>query len=562
MFLRLPFLLLLALRLGAQSILPAPARFEPREGAFVLGPATRIVASGEALPLAETLRQTLRPATNLPLPILPKGDRDAIHLSLDPRAASLGPEGYALEVRPARVELRALRPAGLFYGLQTLRQLLPSAVFRQAPVPGAAWRLPACAVEDAPRFPWRGSHLDVGRHFMPKAFIKKHLDLMALHKLNVFHWHLTEDQGWRLEIKKYPRLTEVGAWRKETVIPETMRVDRPGQMRYDATPHGGFYTQEDAREIVAYAAARFITVVPEIELPGHSAAALAAYPELGNVPGRPVEVAKAWGIFKSVYGVEDRTQAFLKDVLDEVLALFPSPFIHVGGDECPKTEWAHSEAALARMKQIGLVPATATLAELQSFKGADGKPAEHPALHGLQSWFIRQMDAHLTAKGRRLIGWDEILEGGLAPGAAVMSWRGEAGGIEAAKAGHDVVMTPGSPTYFDHYQSAGDEPFAIGGLNTVEKVYAYEPVPAALSEAEAKRVLGSQGQLWTEYMPDPGRVEYMAWPRLAALAEVLWSPKGPRDFAAFLPRLKADLERLDVLDVNYRPLEGPRGAAR
>ncbi len=547
--------LLLGLRLAAQSVLPAPSRLTPLEGAFVLGPGTRLVAVGEALPLAETLRQSMRPATGLPLPIHSKGDRNALHLRLDPGAQGLGPEGYALEIRPSRVELRALRPAGLFHGIQTLRQLLPPAVFREAPVQGVAWSLPACAIEDAPRFSWRGSHLDVGRHFMPKAFIKKHLDLMALHKLNVFHWHLTEDQGWRLEIKKYPKLTQVGAWRKETVIPEFIRVDRPSQMRFDGTPHGGFYTQEDVKEIVAYAAERFITVVPEIELPGHSSAAVAAYPELGNFPDRKVEVAASWGVFESVFNVEDRTQAFLRDVLDEVMALFPGPFIHVGGDECPKAEWARSEPALARMKQLGLVPATTALKDLQEYKDAQGKLAEHPALHGLQSWFIRQMDAYLASKGRRLIGWDEILEGGLAPGAAVMSWRGEAGGIEAAKAGHDVVMTPGQPTYFDHYQAKGAEPFAIGGLNTIESVYAYEPVPAALTAAEAKRVLGSQGQLWTEYMPNPARVEYMAWPRLAALAEVLWSPKEGKDFAAFLPRLERDLQRLEILDVNYRPLD-------
>lgn len=359
---------------------------------------------------------------------------------------------------------------------------------------------------------------------MPKATVLKHIDLLALHKLNVFHWHLTEDQGWRIEIKKYPKLTEVGAWRKDSMIPPLTR--DPAQRKFSGQPHGGFYTQDDVREVVRYAADRGITVVPEIEMPGHALAAIAAYPELGNTSTKH-EVQTYWGISPHVFGVGDNVLKFLENVLEEVLSLFPSKFIHVGGDECPKAEWKESAAAQARMKELGL-------------KDEDE----------LQSWFITHFDKWLAARGRRLIGWDEILEGGLAPGATVMSWRGEKGGIAAAKAGHDVVMAPEKPTYFD-YDNSEDEPLKIRRINTLAEVYAYEPVPKELSADEAEHVLGAQGQLWTEYMPDPQRMEYMAWPRLTALAEVLWSPRETRDAADFARRLETHLERLRNIDVNY-----------
>jgi hexosaminidase len=548
--------------LGAQDIVPLPARLQRTEGHFVLGAATRIVATGAARPLAERLQGYLRPATGLPLALAEKGSRDAIVLTLDTQDAALGKEGYRLEAAPEHIEIRAFRPAGLFYGLQTLRQLLSSEVFRQAKVEGASWSIPACLIEDRPRFSWRGSHLDVGRHFMPKDFLKKHLDLMALHKLNVFHWHLTEDQGWRIEIKKYPKLTEVGAWRKETIHPMYTRVDRPNQRVFDGQPHGGFYTQEDVKEIVRYAADRFITVVPEIEMPGHSTAAIAAYPELGNDPDRKLEVGTAWGVFTTVFNTEDATIQFLKHVLDEVMALFPSTFIHIGGDECPKVEWARSERALLRMKQEGIVPASTTLADLQNYRDEKGERAEHPALHKLQAWFIRQFDTYLATKGRRLLGWSEILEGGLAPNAAVMSWLGERAGIEAAKSAHDVVMAPESHTYFDYYAAKGAEPKAIGGFTPLEKVYGYDPLPAELEPAQRSHVLGAQGQIWTEYIATPAQAEYMAWPRLTALAEVVWSPKEGRDFGDFKKRLEAHLRRLDALSVGYRPLEGAKSSPR
>jgi hexosaminidase len=401
---------------------------------------------------------------------------------------------------------------------------LPPAIFRRAVAGKVAWSVAGVEIEDAPRFSWRGSHLDVGRHFMPKMAVLKHIDLLALHKMNVFHWHLTEDQGWRIEIKRYPKLTEVGAWRKDSMV--APRATDPAQRRFAGRPHGGFYTQDDVREVVRYAADRGITVVPEIEMPGHALAAIAAYPELGNTQAQH-EVQTYWGISEHVFGVGDNVLTFLENVLDEVLALFPSKFIHIGGDEVPKREWKESVAAQSRMKELGL------------------RDEEE-----LQSWFVTRIDGWLAKRGRRLIGWDEILEGGLAPGATVMSWRGEKGGIAAAKAGHDVVMAPEKPTYFDHDQSE-DQITPIRGMNTLTDVYAYEPVPKELTVTEAKHVLGAQGQLWTEYMPDPQRMEYMAWPRLCALAEVLWSPSTTRDAADFTRRLDAHLERLRILDVNF-----------
>ncbi len=554
---------MLACALAAQDVIPRLTHYQARPGRFVLGPATRLVATGAARPVAEQLRGYLKPATGLALPVVDTGNREAtITLTLDPKGAALGEEGYRLEAVENRIELRAFRPAGLFYGVQTLRQLLPSASFRQAKVEGTTWSIPACTIEDRPRFSWRGSHLDVGRHFLPKDFIKKHLELMALHKLNVFHWHLTEDQGWRIEIKKYPKLTAVGAWRRETVVIPRVKGDGPRLHTFDGLPHGGYYTQEDVKEIVRFAADRFITVVPEIELPGHSTAAIASYPELGNSPDRVLEVATSWGVFKTVFNVEDTTIRFLKDVLDEVMVLFPSTFIHIGGDECPKAEWAGSERALARMKQEGIVPAATTLAELQNYRDDQGKLAEHPALHKLQAWFIRQFDAYLSAKGRRLLGWSEILEGGLAPNAAVMSWLGEAAGIEAARGAHDVVMAPESHTYFDYYAAKGAEPQAIGGLTPLEKVYGYDPMPAVLDARQRVHVLGAQGQLWTEYIGTPEKAEYMAWPRLTALSEAVWTPQDARAYGDFLKRLQVHFERLDALAVNYRPLDGPKSFPR
>lgn len=511
------------------AVVPRPARIERAEGSFVLGPTTCLRADAGLRRSAELLQEELRRATGFPFPFVEGNPNDAssapaIRLRIDRSLSSLGSEGYRLTVDPAGVEVASSAPPGIFYGVQTLRQLLPPELFRRTATPGVRWEIPAVRVEDSPRFSWRGSHLDVSRHFMPKRAVLDHLDLMALHKLNVFHWHLTDDQGWRLQIRKYPRLAEVGAFRCESPLGS----DRE---KGDGARHGGFYTQDDVREVVRYAAERFITVVPEIEMPGHAQAILAAYPELGNTTA-PVEVWTRWGISERVLNVDERTIAFLTDVLDEVVDLFPAPYVHVGGDEVPPVEWEASPAARARMREVG------------------ARSAEE-----LHSWLNRRIGAFLASRGRRLVGWDEVLEGGPpVPGSVVMSWRGTKGGLEAARAGHDVVMAPTTHTYFDYYQSKEPgEPLAIGGFVPLEKVYAFEPVPPELEGMEsASCVLGAQGQLWTEYLPTPEHVQYMAWPRLAALSEVVWSPRELRDLADFRARLAPHLQRFDALGVRYR----------
>ncbi len=516
------------------SIIPEPVSMKVRRTFFTLSPGTAINTDRASAALGRQLAGMLVPATGYPLPVR-VGEAPAanqIVIRHDASLMRLGPEGYLLEVTPARVSIRAPAPAGIFYAFQTVRQLLPIDIFRDARLDHATWTIPAVLIEDYPRFPWRGAHLDVCRHFMPKEFVKKYLDLMALHKLNSFHWHLTEDQGWRIEIRKYPQLTEIGGWRKETLVG---RYDEDStKWVFDGVRHGGYYTQDDVREIVAYAQDRFINVVPEIEMPGHSQAAIAAYPELGNT-GRPLDVMTWWGVSENILNPSEKTIGFMEDVLTEVLGLFPGKFIHTGGDEADKTQWKASAEVQARIRELGL------------------KNEEE-----LQGYFTRSIDAWLASKGRRLVGWDEILEGGLAPGAVVMSWRGEDGGIAAARAGHDVVMAPGHSTYFDHYQSQNrdSEPLAIGGFLPLDTVYAYDPVPAVLDAQAAKHILGAQGQVWTEYIQNPKQVEYMAYPRTCALAEVLWTPKARKNFTDFTARLETHLQRLTILDVNFRPL-GP-----
>jgi hexosaminidase len=510
-------------------IIPQPVSVTPGDGQFTLTPDTILVAPDAAETTGRQLAAALAPATGFWLAVQASSSQDAgrIDLALDDALADLGPEGYRLSVTPKRVEIRSAGEAGIFYGVQSLLQLLLPEIFRAAPIGKHAWSMPCVEIEDTPRFGWRGAHLDVARHFMPKSFVLKFIDLLALHKLNSFHWHLTEDQGWRIEIKRYPRLTEVGAWRRETLVGHWSRNRENPQ--YDGVRHGGYYTQDDVREVVAYAAARHVSVVPEIEMPGHAQAAIAAYPELGN-SARQLEVARGWGVIEDVFNMEESTILFMQNVLDEVLGLFPSTFIHVGGDEVPKNQWKASPAMQERMRELGL-------------KDEDE----------LQSYFIRRMDAYLTERGRRLIGWDEILEGGLAPNATVMSWRGEEGGIAAATAGHDVVMAPYTYTYLDYYQSqdTANEPLAIGGYLPLQTVYGYNPTAALPAEAMG-RVLGTQAQLWTEYMPNPRQVEFMAFPRLCALAEVAWTPVAEKDYDDFLARLPEHLARLKALDVNYR----------
>jgi hexosaminidase len=521
-------------------IIPFPAEVEAGTGAFQLDRETRVTLSDS---LAEQLTGLVegwaargREAYGLPLPVTLDKDPTApgsITIRLEDGRSDPGPtvpagmglpgtttEKYELQVARGGITLTAAGHPGIFYGLETLGQLMESSfVGGDAPL-----MIPAVDIEDTPRFKYRGMHLDVGRHFFPVSFIKRYLDLLAAYKMNVFHWHLTEDQGWRLEIREYPRLTEVGSCREETILEKNF-----DPYVGDGIPHCGFYTQEEAREIVEYARERFITVIPEIEMPGHSVAALAAYPELACTPG-PFEVATIWGVKRDIYCPKEETFAFLEHVLTEVMDIFPSPYIHIGGDEAPKDRWEESEAAQAVMEREGL---------------ADE--------HELQSWFIRRIEAFLNDHGRSLMGWDEILEGGLAPNATVMSWRGMDGGIQAAREGHDVVMTPTSHVYFDYYQ--GDtiqEPLAIGGMATLERVYDFEPVPPDLSAGDGAHILGGQGNVWTEYMKTAEYVEYMVLPRMLALSEVIWSPKELRNWVSFSRRLPTHLSRLDRWDVNYR----------
>lgn len=520
------------------ELIPAPVRAGDRgRCGFVLDPATTITAGPGTETTERWLRATLGAAFGLSLAPSAEGAEQSVRLLTDP---ALEPEEYRLTTLPGNsVAITGGSPAGVFWGAQTLRQLLGPQAFRRAPVgEGALPGFGFTDIEDGPRFPWRGMMLDVARHFMPKTDVLRYLDLLAAHKLNVFHFHLTDDQGWRVEIKRYPRLTETASWRSRT-----KHGHRASEL-WDETPHGGFYTQDDIREIVAYAAARHIRVVPEIDIPGHSQATITAYPELGNtdvIDTGSLSVWGDWGVSPNVLAPTEQALRFFEGVFEEVLELFPaatSPFIHVGGDECPKDQWKASPAAQARIKELGL---------------ADEDE--------LQSWFIRHFDGWLTARGRRLIGWDEILEGGLAEGAAVSSWRGYAGGIAAAEAGHDVVMCPEQQVYLDHRQHGGpDEPMPIGYVRTLEDVYRFEPVPPGLSDEAARHVLGTQANVWTEVMQNRARVDYQVFPRLAAFAEVAWSalpPSADRDFADFERRMATHYARLDALGVDYRPAGGP-----
>ncbi|GAB2885260.1 beta-N-acetylhexosaminidase [Streptomyces mayteni] len=521
-------------------LVPAPREVRPGLAggdAFVLGPDTPVVSDAASGPTAAWLSATLGAATGLPLRPAPPGAANALTLRVTERLAAQGPEAYELVADADGVLVEGGGPAGVFWGAQTLRQLLGPAAFRRAPLGDGPWTVPPVRIADAPRFRWRGMMLDVARHFLPKDGVLRYVDLLAAHKLNVLHLHLTDDQGWRIQIERYPRLTEVGSWRARS------RIGLGDTAAWDERPHGGYYTRDDLREIVAYAAARHITVIPEIDVPGHSQAAIAAYPELGNadvVDTSALTPWDRWGINPNVLNVSDTTLEFYENVLTEVLEIFPSEYVHIGGDECPKDQWRASPAVQRRIKDLGL---------------ADEDE--------LQSWFVRHFDRWLADRGRRLVGWDEILEGGLAPGAVVASWRGYAGGVSAARAGHDVVMCPEQHTYLDWRQAEGpDEPVPIAHVRTLEDVYRFEPVPDSLNEAEAAHVIGVQANVWTETMDSARAVDYLAFPRLAAFAEIAWRPLPPsadRDFADFAHRMdSAHHARLDALGVEYRPPSGPR----
>ncbi len=436
------------------------------------------------------------------------------------------PDAYILSADSTGIQIVSNTEAGIFYGIQSIIQMLPA---NETDVDG--FSLPYCQISDQPEFKWRGMHLDVCRHFFPVKFVKKMIDIAARLKLNTFHWHLTEDQGWRIEIKKYPKLTEIGAWRKETLIGHAL--EHPE--KFDGKKHGGFYTQEQIKEVVEYAKSRFVTIVPEIEMPGHSVAALAAYPEYSCKGGR-FEVEGRWGVFDDVYCAgKEETFQFLEDVLSEVIDLFPGEYIHIGGDECPKTRWKECPDCQKRIKTEKLKDE-----------------------HELQSYFIKRIEKFLSSKGKKVIGWDEILEGGLADGAAVMSWRGEMGGIEAAMSKHYVVMSPNATNYFDHYQGTNNEPLSIGGLTTLKDVYHYQPIPEELDTTYYKYILGSQANLWTEYIPTEEHAEYMLFPRLCALAEILWTKPEKQNWNDFLVRMDQFYPYFDRWGVNYR-LNPPSG---
>ena len=519
------------------NIIPQPVKVVRNTGNFLITSQTSLVVTNkEDNATAAFLNAYLSNYYGFVLPIAKKANKNYIKLTSQNNVQGLKSEGYTLRSDKNGVEINGNAAIGTFYGMQTLIQLLPVEKSKSLAIA-------AVNIQDEPRFAYRGAMLDVGRHYFPVAFVKKYIDYLALHKMNYFHWHLTEDQGWRIEIKKYPKLTEIGSKRNGSIIGSY-----PGKGS-DNTPEGGFYTQEEVKDIVKYASERFITVIPEIEMPGHGGAAIAAYPELSCFPNEKTQlpdtmisakskqemangknkiVQETWGVHSDVYVPSEYTFKFLQDVIDEVIALFPSKYIHIGGDEAPKDAWKRSEFCQQLIKEKGLKDE-----------------------HGLQSYFIQRMEKYINGKGRTLIGWDEILEGGLAPNAIVMSWRGEEGGIAAAKENHQVIMTPGSHVYLDHSQTKNEKEVTIGGYLPIETVYAYEPIPKELNEQQAKYVLGAQGNVWTEYMANPAKVEYMIFPRLSALSEVLWSSKENKNWSGFQTKIETMKKRYTIWGANY-----------
>jgi hexosaminidase len=502
-------------------LVPSPSAVIPRTGHFALTPGTTIHAPA---PIADLLRELLAGATGLPLASADAPGAGVVSLSVVDDA-TLGDEGYRLTITPDGVTAEANAHAGLRWAVQTLRQLLPVEAYAAAPVTGVEWLLPAQEITDIPTYPWRGALLDVARWCHPLPFLYRFVDLLAAHKLNILHLHLTDDQGWRFEVKRYPKLTEVGGFRRES------SAGHQSEHRFDGTPHGGFYTQEQLRDLVAYAGRRGVQIMPEVDLPGHFQAAITAYPELGNHPEVQHEVMTAWGISPHVLNVSDATMEVVKHILDELIDVFPFEVVHIGGDECPTVEWAQSPAALARVEELGL-------------SGVDE----------LQGWYAAELAKHLGNQGRRIAVWDELLERGVPGDAVIFGWQGEDRVLAALEAGHDVVAAPHTHTYLDYAESdSPDEPLAIRGTTPVEKVYTYDPQPPAVADAPGT-ILGPQGQLWTEYLPTTELVEYRAFPRLAAIAELGWDGPGG-DVADFRRRLAEHVKRYDAAGVNYRPLD-------
>ena len=507
------------------NIVPLPRTLLERDGTLELGATTTIAERGSDPDLdavTQSLAARLRAATGYAIPIAtdPMAPPATIELTLDP--AVMDDEGYVLDATTTRIAISAKTGRGLFYGVQTLRQLLPPTI--DAPGPSAGpLTLPAVRIEDAPRFRYRGMHLDVSRHFFSVDFVKRYIDLLSLYKMNVFHWHLTDDQGWRIEIKKHPELTEIGSQRKETVV------GYPGpNATYDGVPYGGFYTQDQIRDVVAYAAVRYVDVLPEIEMPGHCQAALASRPELACTTG-PFETATTWGIFDDVFCPSDATFQFLDDVLGEVASLFPNPLVHVGGDEVPLDRWNASSVAQGVVAKAGL----ASTADLEAY-------------------FIRTIGASLGAMGKKMVAWDEAAGGAKIADLTVMSWRDVDKGVEAVGRGYPVIMTPTTSCYFDQPETPNpDGPPTAGGILPLERVYAFDPLPTGLTADEAALVLGAQGNLWTEYIASPDRAEFMAFPRELALAEAVWTPQASREYRDFLARLTGNATHLDALGVNY-----------
>lgn len=525
------------------DIIPIPYKAEMKEGYFRINRKTEILIrsqDADMLMVADGIKDKLSKATGRSITISRiNGNQsgNSIFLNLDPALeAKTGKEGYNLSVNKSKIEISAAEPAGLFYGVQTLYQLLPPGIYANPDSladEGIDLKIPCCEVTDMPAFPWRGMHLDVSRHFFPKEFIKKYIDLIALHKMNIFHWHLTDDNGWRIQIDRYPLLTEVAGWRADrSGVPwDDCKPQGPGE----PASYGGFYTKADIREIIEYARQRFVTIIPEIEMPGHSSEVFAAYPEF-SCSGKKttVQTGSYWPNIDIFCAGKDGTFTFIENILDEVSELFPSEYIHIGGDEADKTAWKACPDCQARIRKEGL-------------SGVDE----------LQSYFVKRIEKYLNAKGKKLIGWDEILQGGVAPGATIMSWQGYEGGIDAARQGHEVVMCPVSHCYFDYYQADPEfQPKANGGLTSLKKVYSFSPVPIDLSGEERKMILGGQGNLWTEYISTTSYAEYMALPRMTALAEVLWSPAGARDWNDFQSRLQTQFARFRMMKADYCPGSG------
>ena len=508
------------------SIIPQPVKLQLNNGSFQLDKDVTIkypIAQSSLMPAVDYFVASIHEISGIQLKVNKTINKN-IELVID-QNLPLNSEGYQLKVTAQHIQIKAKGYAGIIYAFQSLLQTVPQVRTN------AKLEIPCMEIEDEPRFKWRGMHLDVSRHFFPPALIKTYINLMAAYKLNTFHWHLVDDQGWRIEIKKYPKLTSVGAWR----VDQTALTwgSRPQAMPGEDPSYGGFYTQEQIKEIIAYAAIRNITIVPEIEMPGHSAAAIASYPELScsGMPQLPMTGGNYKDISSNYCAGNEATFHFIEEVLAEVIELFPSKFIHIGGDEVDKTDWQKCAKCQARIKKEGL-------------KNEDE----------LQSYFIKRIEKFINSKNRKVIGWDEILEGGLAPDAAVMSWRGEKGGIEAAKMNHFVVMTPGEPCYFDHYQSGPEgEPLAIGGFNTLKKVYDYEPIPKEINQEKQQYVLGAQANLWTEFITTTEGVEYMVLPRMLALAEVVWSPADAKNWTDFNRRLKYHFNAFDQKGLHYSP---------